>query len=67
MAKIFEGAIKLASTIQQTGAQPLDDRVVVAKVSDLYNSFGTAIYNGMLVAVAETGDVYMLKDKTKVG
>ena len=67
MAKIFEGAIKLASTIQQTGAQPLDDRVVVAKVSDLYNSFGTAIYNGMLVAVADTGDVYMLKDKTKVG
>ena len=67
MAKIFEGAIKLASTIQQTGAHPLDDRVVVAKVSDLYDSFGTAIYNGMLVAVAETGDVYMLKDKTKVG
>lgn len=66
MAKIFEGAIKLASTIQQTGAQPLDDRVVVAKVADLYDSFGSAIYNGMVVAVTETNTLYILVDKTKV-
>lgn len=66
MAKIFEGAIKLASTIQQTGAQPLDDRVVVAKVADLYDSFGSAIYNGMVVAVTETNTLYILMDKTKV-
>ena len=44
MSKKFTGNIKLASAINQTGAQPLDDRVVVASVADLYNSFGTAIY-----------------------
>lgn len=67
MAKAFEGAIKLASTISQTGAQPLDDRSVVANVSDLYNSFGSAIYNGMAVTVQATGTIFILLDKTKVG
>lgn len=67
MAKAFNGTIKLASTISQTGAQPLDDRSVVANVSDLYNSFGSAIYNGMAVTVQATGTIFILLDKTKVG
>ena len=65
MAKLFEGNIKLASTIQPTGAQPLDDRSVVKSVSDLYNSFGTALYNGMVVSVVDTQSLYVLVDKTK--
>jgi len=66
MAKTFEGNIKLASAIAQTGAQPLDDRVVVASKSDLYNSFGTAIYQGMHVVVTDENAAYILVDTSKV-
>lgn len=64
MAKIFNGMIPFASAIQPTGAQPLDDRVVVATMADLTDAttFGDAKYNGMLVAVVETQQVYMLVD-----
>lgn len=64
MAKIFNGMIPFASAIQPTGAQPLDDRVVVATMADLIDAttFGDAKYNGMLVAVVETQQVYMLVD-----
>lgn len=64
MAKIFNGMIPFASAIQPTGAQPLDDRVVVATLADLTDAttFGDAKYNGMLVAVTETQQVYMLVD-----
>lgn len=64
MAKIFNGMIPFASAIQPTGAQPLDDRVVVATLADLTDAttFGDAKYNGMLVAVTETQQVYMLID-----
>lgn len=64
MAKIFNGMIPFASAIQPTGAQPLDDRVVVATMADLTDAstFGDAKYNGMLVAVIETQQVYMLVD-----
>jgi len=66
MSKKFTGNIKLASAINQTGAQPLDDRVVVASVADLYNSFGTAIYEGMMVVVNDEHAIYVLTDTTKV-
>ncbi|HCY73130.1 MAG TPA: hypothetical protein DHU75_03125 [Rikenellaceae bacterium] len=66
MSKKFTGNIKLASAINQTGAQPLDDRVVVASVTDLYNSFGTAIYEGMMVVVNDEHAIYVLTDTTKV-
>ena len=64
MAKIFNGMIPFASAIRPTGAQPLDDRVVVATMADLTDAstFGDAKYNGMLVAVIETQQVYMLVD-----
>lgn len=64
MAKIFNGMIPFASAIQPTGAQPLDDRVVVAKFSDLTDdsTFGLAKYDGMIVAVVEDQQVYMLVD-----
>jgi len=64
MAKLFNGMINFASAIKPTGAQPLDDRTVVQSFADLLadDTFGLAKYNGMLVAVVEDGQVYMLKD-----
>lgn len=62
MAKSYTGSIKLAATIKPTGNQPLDDRVVVNSYSDLLDAttFGTAVYKGMLVAIAGTNQVYSL-------
>ena len=64
MAKIYNGLIEFASVIKPTGNQPLDDRVVVQSFSDLCadETFGIAKYNGMLVAVIEDEQVYMLRD-----
>lgn len=66
MAKLFNGMINFASAIKPTGAQPLDDRTVVQSFADLLadDTFGLAKYNGMLVAVVEDEQVYMLKDAT---
>lgn len=64
MAKLFNGMINFASAIKPTGAQPLDDRTVVQSFADLLadDTFGLAKYNGMLVAVVEDEQVYMLKN-----
>jgi hypothetical protein len=65
MAKLFNGMISFASAIKPTGAQPLDDRTVVQSMTDLLaeETFGLAKYNGMLVAVIDEEQVYMLIDK----
>ena len=65
MAKLFNGMIPFASAIKPTGAQPLDDRTVVKSFADLLadDTFGLAKYNGMLVAVVDDEQVYMLIDK----
>lgn len=62
MAKIFNGKVLFASAMQPTGAQPLDDRVVVQSYSDLIDSttFGDAKYLGMIVGVVDDSKVYML-------
>ena len=67
MAKLFNGSINFPSTMTPTGAQPLDDRSVVKTLSDLLSSdtFGTALYNGMMVSVVDEQKVYMLIDDTK--
>ena len=64
MAKLFNGMINFASAIKPTGAQPLDDRTVVQSFADLLadETFGLAKYNGMLVAVVDDEQVYMLID-----
>lgn len=64
MAKLFNGMINFASAIKPTGAQPLDDRTVVKSFADLLadETFGLAKYNGMLVAVVDDEQVYMLID-----
>ena len=67
MAKLFNGSINFPSTMKPTGAQPLDDRSVVKSLTDLFaaDTFGTAIYNGMMVSVVDEQQVYMLVDETK--
>ncbi len=66
MAKKYNGTINFASALRPTGAQPLDDRMVVQSLTDLM-SFATfeaegasAAYNGMMVAVLEEQKVFML-------
>ena len=68
MAKKYNGTINFASALRPTGAQPLDDRMVVQSLTDLM-SFATfeaegasAAYNGMMVAVIEEQKVFMLVD-----
>ena len=65
MSKLYKGEISFSVGIKQSGAVPLDDRTVVAKYSDLLSAdtFGLGAYSGMLVAVLETQQVYMLVDK----
>lgn len=67
MAKLFTGKANFGFAFNQTGAQPLDDRSVVQSYNDLLNAntFGTAIYNGMIVATVDEQKVYMLVDDTK--
>ncbi len=62
MAKIFNGKVLFASAMQPTGAQPLDDRVVVQSYSDLVDvtTFGDAKYLGMVVGVVDDSKLYML-------
>ena len=72
MAKLFDGKKLFASAIKPTGGQPLDDRSVVSLFSDLTNAStfvvnGTsAAYKGMLVAVVETEQVYMLVNENNI-
>ena len=65
MSKLYNGNIKFSVGIVQSGAVPLDDRSVVRSFSDLLKSetFGLSAYEGMLVAVVEDQQVYMLVDK----
>ena len=64
MAKLFNGSINFPSTMKPTGAQPLDDRAVVDAFSALTDNstFGSAKYDGMIVAVVEDQKAYMLVD-----
>lgn len=67
MAKIFGGDVNFGFVINQTGAQPLDSRSVVKNYTELLKAetFGTALYNGMTVALVDEQKVYMLIDKNK--
>ena len=68
MAKKYNGTINFASALRPTGAQPLDDRMVVQSLTDLMSAStfeaegASAAYNGMMVAVIEEQKVFMLVD-----
>lgn len=65
MSKLYTGSIGFSVGIVQKGAVPLDDRSVVKSFNDLLNAetFGLSAYEGMLVAVVDDQQVYMLVDK----
>ena len=67
MSKLYKGEINFSVGIKQTGAVPLDDRTVVTTFNDLLSpdTFGLSAYAGMLVAVLENKQVFMLVDKAK--
>ena len=56
MAKLFTGKASFGFAFNQTGAQPLDDRSVVQSYAELLkaDTFGAAIYNGMIVATVDS-------------
>ena len=72
MAKKYNGTINFASALRPTGAQPLDDRMVVQSLTDLMSvstfeaNGASAAYNGMMVAVLEEQKVFMLIDAAKL-
>ena len=59
MAKKLNGSIPFALMFKPTGGQPLDDRVVVAKIADLHDkdTFGDTSYLGMMVVVEEDNQI----------
>lgn len=65
MAKKLNGSIPFALMFKPTGGQPLDDRVVVAKIADLHDkdTFGDTSYLGMMVVVEEDNNIYVLVDR----
>ena len=65
MAKKLNGSIPFAPMFKPTGGQPLDDRVVVAKIADLHDkdTFGDTSYRGMMVVVDEDNNIYVLVDR----
>lgn len=67
MAKKLNGSIPFAPMFKPTGAQPLDDRVVVAAIADLHDkdTFGDTSYRGMMVVVEEDNNIYVLTDEVK--
>ena len=67
MAKKLNGSIPFAPMFKPTGGQPLDDRVVVAKIADLHDkdTFGDTSYRGMMVVVDEDNNIYVLTDEVK--
>ena len=64
MAKKYTDGISFASAFSPTGGQPLDNRTVVKSLSDLLSddTFGTTKYEGMIVAVIDEKQIYMLID-----
>ena len=67
MAKKLNGSIPFALMFKPTGGQPLDDRVVVAKIADLHDkdTFGDTSYLGMMVVVEADNNIYVLTDEVK--
>lgn len=67
-----KGMFEFAANFEVKAAEALDPRVVVETKSDLinketwpYDGNTLYLYNGLLVGVADEGNVYMLIDSTK--
>lgn len=66
MGKGTENLFTLSGGFNITGQQPIDSRLVVKNVSDLYlvdTWDGVGLYNGLVVAIQSTGSLFVLKDR----
>lgn len=61
-----KNTFSLAAGFNITGQQPIDSRLVVDNVADLYLAdtwSGVGLYNGLVVAIKSTGSLFVLKDR----
>ena len=61
-----KNTFSLAAGFNITGQQPIDSRLVVDNVADLYLAdtwSGVGLYNGLVVAIKSTGALFVLKDR----
>lgn len=64
MGLTYENAsIKIANNFSVVGTEPLDSRLVVDNVSNLTDGSITSPYQGMVVSVAGTHDLYIYTEK----
>lgn len=66
MGKGTENLFTLSGGFNITGQQPIDSRIVVKNVADLYSADtwnGVGLYNGLVVAVQSTGALFVLKNR----
>lgn len=61
MPKTFNGSIKFPSSFDVQTTRPLDDRLVVDSFEDLTNGTIIAPYQGMVVNIAGTSELWILK------
>ena len=61
-----KNTFSLAAGFNITGQQPIDSRLVVDNVADLYLAEtweGVGLYNGLVVAIKSTGALFVLKNR----
>lgn len=61
MPKTFDGTIKFPSNFDVQATRPLDDRLVVDSYDDLTNGSITYPYQGMVVNIKGTSELWILK------
>lgn len=61
MPKTFNGAIKFPSNFDVQATRPLDDRLVVDSYDDLINGSIAYPYQGMVVNIKRTSELWILK------
>lgn len=67
MAFKYTGDAALGVGLTVETAKPLDNRTVVANLSELYSIPERYAYQGMTVSNIDNGNIYMLLDKSKIG
>ena len=61
MPKTFDGTIKFPSNFDVQATRPLDNRLVVDSYDDLTNGSITYPYQGMVVNIKGTSELWILK------
>ena len=63
----YSGDATLRGNLDVLSDKPLDSRLVVQNVSDLYTLDSRYVYDGMPVSCINEASIYILIDKTNVG